>query len=81
MLDALEEAIERGVITSDEVTEEILLDFLGGHGRRFYGIEDGSKERIVLRRGGAVVQQSVKGEGVEVVSFRRGKSTWSLEWK
>lgn len=80
VLGAFEEAIERGVIKENAVTKEILEAFLGGHGRKFYGI-DGSKERIVLRKGQEVVIESLKGEGVEVVPFRRGAATWSVEWK
>jgi len=57
------------------------VGFLGGHGRKFYGIADSSNDRIVLRKGGAVIQESFKGDGVEVVPFRRGQSTWSIEWK
>lgn len=80
VLGALEQAVEKKVISEDQVTKEILEGFLGGHGRRFYGI-DGSKERIVLRRGGAVVQESYTGQGVEVIPFRRGQKIWSVEWK
>ncbi|CZR60342.1 probable dihydroorotase [Phialocephala subalpina] len=81
VLNALEIAIERKVISEEEVTEEILKNFLGGHGRKFYGINDGSNEKIVLRKGSEVVQESFKGDGVEVIPFRRGESTWSIEWK
>jgi dihydroorotase len=81
VLGALEQAIERKVITEEEVTEEILTGFLGGYGRNFYGISDSSNEKIVLRKGGEVIQESVTGMGVEVVPFRRGQSTWSVEWK
>jgi dihydroorotase len=37
------------------------------------------KERIVLRKGSEVVQESFKGEGVDVIPFRRGQNTWSVE--
>ena len=80
MLGALEQAIERKVITEEEVTEEILTGFLGGYGRKFYGIADSSNEKIVLRKGSEVVQESFTGDGVEVIPFRRGQSTWSMEW-
>jgi dihydroorotase len=81
VLGALEQAIERKVITEDEVTEEILTGFLGGYGREFYGITDSSNEKIVLKKGGDVIQDSFNGEGVEVIPFRRGQSTWSISWK
>jgi dihydroorotase len=79
VIGALEEAIERGVIQAEEVTEEVLKGFLGGYGREFYGIEDNG-EKIVLKKGKEVVVQIISGDGVEVVPFRRGKSTWSVEW-
>jgi dihydroorotase len=81
VLGALEQAIERKIITEDEVTEEILTGFLGGYGRKFYNIIDSSNEKIVLKKGGDVIQDSFNGEGVEVVPFRRGQSTWSISWK
>jgi len=77
---AFEQAVEMKVISEEEVTKEILEDFLGGHGRKFYGI-DGSKEKIVLRRGEEVVQESYVGQGVEVIPFRRGQKIWTVEWK
>jgi dihydroorotase len=80
-LGALEQAIERKLIAEEEVTEEILSGFLGGYGRKFYGITDSSNERIVLKRGSEIIQESFTGEGVEVVPFRRGQSTWSVSWK
>jgi dihydroorotase len=81
VLGALEQAIERKVITEEEVTEEILTGFLGGYGRQFYGITDTRNEKIILRKGGEVIQESFVGDGVEVVPFRRGQSTWGISWK
>lgn len=84
MLDAWEVAIEKGIIKEEEITEEVLENFLGGFGRKFYGVVDGSGERIVLRKGGEKVRELVQGKGesgVQVVPFRRGKETWSVEWK
>jgi dihydroorotase len=81
VLGALEQAIERKVITEGEVTEEILTGFLGGCGRKFYGITDSSNEKMVIRKGGQVIQESFTGDGVEVVPFRRGQTTWSVSWK
>lgn len=82
ILDALELAIERKIISESDVTAEILENFLGGHGRRFYGIGDSSGERIILRKGSEVVEKSFAGkEGIQIVPFRRGQSTWSVEWK
>jgi len=36
----LEEAMERGVIKEEDVTQEQLEQFLGGFGRRFYRLPD-----------------------------------------
>lgn len=81
VLNAFEQAVERKVILEEDVTPDILRGFLGQHGRKFYGITDSSKEMIVLRKGTELVQESVVGSGVEVVPFRRGQRTWSVEWK
>lgn len=81
VLGGLEDAIERGVITAEDVTSEILEGFLGGYGRNFYGVETTRDERFVLTKGAELVQESFLGNGVEVIPFQRGKGTWSLKWK
>jgi len=81
VLGAFEEAIKREVVTEADVTAEILEGFLGGYGRNFYGITDSSNEKIVLMKGAEAVQESFKGDGVEVIPFRKGQSTWSIQWK
>jgi dihydroorotase len=82
VMDAFELAIERGLVKEEEVTKELLEGFLGGYGRRFYGVRDESGEKIVLRKGGAKIGEMLRGEeGIEVVPFRRGESTWGVEWK
>ena len=79
VLTALEEAVARGDIEESQVTQELLEGFLGGFGRRFYGVEE-SQERIVVEKKDEVVVESIKGEGIEVVPFRKGKPTWSVRW-
>lgn len=81
VIGALELAVERKVISEGDVTEDVLRNFLGEFGRKFYGITSNSKETIVLRKGSERVRESFKGSGVEVVPFRRGQNTWSIEWK
>ncbi|RYP37430.1 hypothetical protein DL767_002903 [Monosporascus sp. MG133] len=81
VLTALEEAIDRGDIAASDVTPEVLQGFLCDYGRAFYGVKDAKNERITLRKGEEVITDSVTGPGVEVVNFRRGKPTWSVEWK
>lgn len=79
VLTALEEAIERGDIEDSQVTQELLEGFLGGFGRKFYGVPP-TDEKIVLEKTGEIVVESIKGEGLEVVPFRKGKGTWSVRW-
>lgn len=79
VLSALEDAIERGDIKDESVTDELLQGFLSEWGRKFYKVEQSSRQ-IVLKKGSEVIVESVKGQGVEIVPFRQGKSTWSLEW-
>lgn len=79
ILTALEEAIERGDIKDEDVTEDMLRGFLGEWGRRFYDVEK-SQKKIVLKKGKEVIPESVKTAGVEVVLFRHGDTTWTVEW-
>jgi dihydroorotase len=80
VLTALEEAVERGDIKDEEVTDEFLRGFLGEWGRKFYGVEK-SKSNIVLKKGGDLIVQSIQGPGVAVIPFRPGEPTWTLEWQ
>lgn len=79
VLTALEEAIARGDIKEEQVSQQLLEGFLGGFGRKFYGIEP-STEKFVVEKKSEVVVESIKGDGLEVVPFRKGKSTWSVSW-
>lgn len=79
VLAALEEAVARGDIEEGQITQELLEGFLGGFGRGFYAVE-GTQERIVVEKKDEVVVESIKGERIEVVPFRKGKPTWSVRW-
>lgn len=79
VLTALEEALARGDIDEAQITQELLQGFLGDFGRKFYGVEPTS-EKIVVEKKGEVVVESIKGDGLEVVPFRKGKNTWSVSW-
>lgn len=79
ILTALEEAIARGDINDEEVSEDLLKGFLGEWGRSFYGLEP-STEKVVLKKADEVVTEATKAAGVEVRNYRAGKNTWSLEW-
>ncbi len=86
VLTAFDEAMARGDIPAESVTQERLEGFLGGYGRAFYGVPDTTGERIVLRRdvgddGVVTTIDTIRGEdGLEVVPFRLGQRTWSLDW-
>ena len=78
---ALEEAVERDVITNDDVTQEILEGFLSRNGRRFYKLPEVTEGRIVLERKGEKIPASVKGgQSVEVGISRSGTEVFSLTW-
>ncbi|KAK7991817.1 hypothetical protein PG996_013170 [Apiospora saccharicola] len=80
VLSSLEEAIERGDIKDEQVTEELLSGFLSEWGRKFYGVEKATKQ-ILVKKGNATIPESIKDAGVEVVPFRKGETTWSVEWQ
>lgn len=84
VLEALEEAVEKGILRQDDVRENVLRGFLGEVGRKFYGVE-ASKRKIKIQAGEEKVLErlSVKEEGNEadlVVPFRRGLPVYSLHW-
>lgn len=87
VVSALEEAVEKGWVQDEEVTDEALGEFLGGRGRRFYNIQSLTKENkkpsIILERKGERIPESIKSMdgSIEVVPFRRGEEIWSLRWK
>lgn len=80
---ALEEAIERGVITEADVTQEKLEAFLSRSGRRFYKLSEVSAKKIVLERKGERIPVSVRSAdgNVEVGNSRVGAEVYSLKWE
>ena len=79
---ALEQAVDRGVLSERDLTGEKLKGFLGGHGRAFYRSPDSRGEKVVVKKGAARIRSSlVSKDGlVEVIPFRRDQTTWSVEW-
>lgn len=82
---ALEEAIERGVIEEQEVTQERLENFLSRSGRRFYKLPEPSADgspRIVLERKGDTIPISIKSADgtTEVGLSRPAAPIFSLSW-
>ncbi|KAF1848244.1 Dihydroorotase [Cucurbitaria berberidis CBS 394.84] len=83
VLDALEKGVGRAVIGEGEVSNEVLEGFFAGWGRKFYQVDDTKNERVVLRKRQEKIVDVLKKDGVdvEVVPFRKGEQTWSVEWK
>ncbi|KAK3359028.1 hypothetical protein B0T25DRAFT_531754 [Lasiosphaeria hispida] len=80
VLTALEEGIARSDIGPNAVTDAALRGFLSEHGRAFYGVAPATRN-VLLTRDGQTVAESFQGEGAEVVPFRAGERTWSVEWQ
>lgn len=80
----LEEAMERGLISETDVTQEKLEGFLGRFARRFYRLPDpkASGNRIVLERKGERIPASMRSDdgSVEVRISRAQKPVFSLTW-
>lgn len=87
VVSALEEAIDKGWIQDEEVTDAVLAEFLGKRGRRFYGIQPSSREyetkRIILEKLGEKIPASIESKdgSVQVVPFKASEKIWSLRWK
>lgn len=81
VIDALEMGVETRVISAEDVTKEKLEGFLSGFGRAFYKVPD-TQERIVLRSKKVQIENLLQSQSkeIEVVPFRRGKLSWSVEW-
>jgi dihydroorotase len=82
---ALEEAIGRGVLEVDEVTQDQLEQFLGRSGRRFYKLPDPAIEgqpKIVLERKGETIPTSIKSaDGTLEVGLSKSMApVFSLSW-
>jgi dihydroorotase len=86
VIGALEQAVDHGWITEEDVTRESLEGFLSGHGRAFYRIQqpaelDGSKIRLEKKRETIPEVVTSKDGTIEVVPFGRGKEVLSVSWK
>ena len=83
VLGALEWAIADGMLQEHEVTREKLEGFLNGNGMSFYGIPSSDNQpKIRLSKGEEVITDTLRHDqhDVEVVPFRSGEKTWTLEW-
>jgi dihydroorotase len=82
VLQGLEQAVEKGYLKGDDVSEDVLRRFLSENGRKFYR-QEMSKETIRIVAGSERVTEHLKfGPGQNViVPFRRGETTYSIEWR
>ena len=80
--EALESAVETGILKDDNSTLEKLGGFMSGYGRAFYGLEKSSKARIEPIKGTERITDILQnGNGsLQVVPFRRGEKTRTLTW-
>ncbi|KAF2099731.1 Dihydroorotase [Rhizodiscina lignyota] len=81
VVDALERACEKRLLSEDQVTKEKLEGFLGGFGRAFYKVSDDRQERMVLKKQKTIVAESIRAESgnLEVVNFRKGEELgWTV---
>ncbi|PNS20425.1 dihydroorotase, homodimeric type [Sphaceloma murrayae] len=83
VLDALDQAVRDGLLKDDEIKVDHVQGFLSGYGRAFYGSVAASKgAKVRLRKAGAQIRSNLvaKDASFEVVPFRRGQTTWAIEW-
>ena len=86
MIGALEEAIDQGWISEEEVTQQAMEGFLSGCGRAFYkihGSRRSDRSKIRLERTGETIPEAIRSQDgtIEVVPFGRGKEIMSVSWK
>jgi len=87
VLEAFQNACQAGIAKEGDLNQERVRGFLGGYGRKFYGVAEGSA-RIKLKAGGASVQNirvggpsgGESGMSDTVVTFRSEKPTYAVEW-
>ncbi|KKY25072.1 putative homodimeric type [Phaeomoniella chlamydospora] len=81
VLEAFDIAITKGVLSEDQVTVEILRNFLSIHGREFYG-EPESKGTITIEDKSEIVVDLLSNgsESSTVVPFRANEKTLSIRW-
>ncbi|EEP77504.1 dihydroorotase [Uncinocarpus reesii 1704] len=82
VLKAFEDAMETGIISDSDVTQERLENFLSRFGRAFYKLPENDGTKIVLERKGELIPKTIQSEdgSVEVALSRGGESVFSLRW-
>ena len=82
VMEAMESAIETGILKEEDVTLEKFNGFMSGYGRAFYRLEQSNWAKIELIKGEEKIMDVLQdGDGsLQVVPFRRGEKTRSLTW-
>lgn len=78
---ALEEAVERGLVSPDDITQERLENFLSRFGRRFYKLPQ-TGNRILLEKKGEKIPETIKNQDATEIALSRGGDggVFSLSW-
>lgn len=80
VIDAFEQACEKGVLKEEDITPEIIEGFMSKFGRAFYGIGEETKEFITIEKKNEKIPNILQSDKVDVVPFRRDQQTWSVSW-
>jgi len=81
VLDAIDNAVEKGWLEDKDVDSQEVVRFLSIYGREFYGGEAAQKGTMVrLVKNGATIADMLESKdgNIQVLPFRRGQSTWSV---
>lgn len=82
VLEALETAVDAGILAEKDVTLDKISGFMSGHGRQFYRLEKSSDTRIEISKGKDTITDILENEdkSLQVVPFRHGTKTRTLKW-
>lgn len=80
VIEALEIAVERGILKEEDITLEKITGFMSGYGRAFYGLEESSDARIEPTKGTEKnIEILQNGDGsLQVMPFRGGEKMRTL---
>lgn len=86
VLEAVELAIQTGLVAKEAVSLDTMKNFLGGYGRQFYRVGVAKQNMRVTGKG--VTVQNIKvgdekadnGMGSTLVTFRSGKNAYGIQW-
>lgn len=85
VLEAIEQAVQAGLLSKEAITDDIVRCFLGGYGRQFYGVGEAKQKIKIIGKGGNVQNVKIGSDEVDgmnstVVTFRSGKDIYGVHW-